>query len=177
MARSLAERLRAHEQQKARLAEQEAKLKDDERKARTRRLIQAGGLIEKAGLLIERVGAKSGRQNITGRLGRGRRTTRRRGDRCPRAAGAPSEALHIRCGNIPSASPLRDLLHRSSLPSHRHKRYDTSSRFPSCWTRSRGPARIPQFKLPDRCPKARPYCADQSRFMVCETTRVRQGKR
>jgi hypothetical protein len=43
--------LRAHEQQKARLAEQEAKLKDDERKARTRRLIQAGGLIEKAGLL------------------------------------------------------------------------------------------------------------------------------
>jgi Conjugal transfer protein TraD len=51
MARSLAERLRAHEQQKARLAEQEAKLKDDERKARTRRLIQAGGLIEKAGLL------------------------------------------------------------------------------------------------------------------------------
>jgi hypothetical protein len=51
MARSLAERLRAHEQQKARLAEQEAKLKDDERKARTRQLIQAGGLIEKAGLL------------------------------------------------------------------------------------------------------------------------------
>jgi hypothetical protein len=51
MARSLAERLRAHEQQKARLAEQEAKLKDDERKARTRRLIQAGGLIDKAGLL------------------------------------------------------------------------------------------------------------------------------
>jgi hypothetical protein len=51
MARSLAERLRAHEQQKARLAEQEAKLRDDERKARTRRLIQAGGLIEKAGLL------------------------------------------------------------------------------------------------------------------------------
>ncbi len=35
MARSLAERLRAHEQQKARLAEQEAKLKDAGRKART----------------------------------------------------------------------------------------------------------------------------------------------
>ncbi len=51
MARSLAERLRAHEQQKARLAEQEAKLKADERKARTRQLIQAGGLIDKAGLL------------------------------------------------------------------------------------------------------------------------------
>jgi hypothetical protein len=51
MARSLAERLRAHEQQKARLAEQEAKLKDAERKARTRRLIEAGGLVEKAGLL------------------------------------------------------------------------------------------------------------------------------
>jgi len=51
MARSLAERLRAHEQQKARLAEQEAKLKADERKARTRQLIQAGGLIAKAGLL------------------------------------------------------------------------------------------------------------------------------
>jgi hypothetical protein len=38
VARSLAERLRAHEQQKARLAEQEAKLKDAGRKARTRRL-------------------------------------------------------------------------------------------------------------------------------------------
>ena len=51
MVRSLAERLRAHEQQKARLAEQEAKLKNAERKARTRRLIEAGGLVEKAGLL------------------------------------------------------------------------------------------------------------------------------
>ena len=51
MARSLAERLRAHEQQKARLAEQEAKLKTAERKARTRRLIEAGGLVDKAGLL------------------------------------------------------------------------------------------------------------------------------
>ena len=35
MVRSLPERLRAHEQQKARLAEQEAKLKGAERKART----------------------------------------------------------------------------------------------------------------------------------------------
>ena len=51
MARSLAERLRAHEQQKARLAEQEARLRDAERRARTRRLIEAGGLIDKAGLL------------------------------------------------------------------------------------------------------------------------------
>jgi hypothetical protein len=51
MARSLAERRRAHEQQKARLAEQEAKLKADGRKARTRQLIQAGGLIDKADLL------------------------------------------------------------------------------------------------------------------------------
>jgi|SRR5579884_1386170 len=51
MAHSLAERIRAHEQHKARLAEQEAKLKDAERKARTRRLIQAGGLVDKAGLL------------------------------------------------------------------------------------------------------------------------------
>jgi hypothetical protein len=51
MARSLAERIRAHEQHKARLAEQEAKLKDAERKVRTRRLIQAGGLVDKAGLL------------------------------------------------------------------------------------------------------------------------------
>ena len=50
-ARSLAERMHAHEQQKARLAEQEAKLKDAERRARTRRLIEAGGLIEKVGLL------------------------------------------------------------------------------------------------------------------------------
>ena len=51
MVRSLAERLRAHEQQKARLLEQEAKLKDAGRKARTRRLIEAGGLIEKVGLI------------------------------------------------------------------------------------------------------------------------------
>lgn len=51
MARSLAERLRAHEQQKARLAEEAAKLKDAERRARTRQLIEAGGLIEKVGLL------------------------------------------------------------------------------------------------------------------------------
>jgi hypothetical protein len=51
MVRSLAERMRAHEQQKARLAEQEAKLRDAERRARVRRLIEAGGLIDKAGLL------------------------------------------------------------------------------------------------------------------------------
>jgi hypothetical protein len=51
MVRSLAERLRAHEQQKAKLAEQEAKLKQAERKARTRRLIEAGGLVEKVGLI------------------------------------------------------------------------------------------------------------------------------
>jgi hypothetical protein len=51
MARSLAERLQAHEQQKARLAEQEAKLRTAERKVRTRQLIEAGGLIEKTGLL------------------------------------------------------------------------------------------------------------------------------
>ena len=51
MARSLAERMRVHEQQKARLAEQEAKLKTAERKARTRRLIEVGSLVDKAGLL------------------------------------------------------------------------------------------------------------------------------
>jgi hypothetical protein len=51
MARSLAERMHAHEQQKARLAEQEAKLKTAERKVRTRHLIEAGGLLDKAGLL------------------------------------------------------------------------------------------------------------------------------
>ena len=51
MARTLAERLRAHEQSKARLAEAEAKLKLDERKQRTRRLVEAGALVEKAGLL------------------------------------------------------------------------------------------------------------------------------
>jgi hypothetical protein len=51
MVRTLAERLRAHEQQKARLAEQEAKLKDAGRRARTRQLIEAGGLVDKAGLI------------------------------------------------------------------------------------------------------------------------------
>lgn len=48
---SLAERMSRLEQQRARLAEQEAKLKADERKQRTRRLIEAGTLVEKAGLL------------------------------------------------------------------------------------------------------------------------------
>ncbi len=51
MARTLAERLRAHEQSKARLAGVEAKLKLDERKQRTRRLVEAGALVEKTGLL------------------------------------------------------------------------------------------------------------------------------
>lgn len=48
--RSLAERLRAYEQQKARLAETEAKLKEAEKRARTRRLIEVGGIAERAGL-------------------------------------------------------------------------------------------------------------------------------
>ena len=51
MVRSLAERLRMHEQQKAKLADAGAKLKNAERKARTRRLIEVGALSEKAGLL------------------------------------------------------------------------------------------------------------------------------
>ena len=51
MARTLAERLRSHEQSKARLAEAEVKLKLDGRKQRTRRLVEAGALVEKCGLL------------------------------------------------------------------------------------------------------------------------------
>ena len=51
MARSLADRMRAHEQQKAKLAETEAKLKDAGRKQRTRRLVEAGALADKVGLL------------------------------------------------------------------------------------------------------------------------------
>jgi len=48
---SLAERMTRLEQQKNRIAETETRLKLEERKARTRRLIEAGGLIEKAGLI------------------------------------------------------------------------------------------------------------------------------
>lgn len=48
---SLAERMSRLEQQRAKLAEQEAKLRADERKQRTRRLVEAGTLIERAGLL------------------------------------------------------------------------------------------------------------------------------
>lgn len=48
--RSLAERLRAFEQQKARLADAEAKLKLAEKKAHNRRLAEAGALVAKAGL-------------------------------------------------------------------------------------------------------------------------------
>ena len=51
MARTLAEPQRAHEQNKARLAEAEGKLREAERKQRTRRLVEAGALVEKAGLL------------------------------------------------------------------------------------------------------------------------------
>jgi hypothetical protein len=51
MPRTLADRLQSHAQQKARLAEREMLPKEAERKARTRRLIEAGGLVEKAGLL------------------------------------------------------------------------------------------------------------------------------
>lgn len=52
MARNtLAQRMTRLEQQKARLAEEEARLRDQERKQRTRRLIEAGGLVEKARLL------------------------------------------------------------------------------------------------------------------------------
>ena len=52
MARStLAERMNRLEQQKARLAEEEARIRDQERKQRTRRLIESGGLVDKAGLL------------------------------------------------------------------------------------------------------------------------------
>ncbi len=51
MARTLSERMRAHEQQKAKLAEAEARLKLDERKQRTRRLVEADALVEKTGLL------------------------------------------------------------------------------------------------------------------------------
>ena len=50
MSRTLADRLRRFEQQKARLAEQEARLKEAERRQRTRRLIELGGLVEKAAL-------------------------------------------------------------------------------------------------------------------------------
>jgi len=48
--RSLADRMRTYEQQKARLADTEAKLKLAEKRARARRLIETGSLIEKAGL-------------------------------------------------------------------------------------------------------------------------------
>ena len=52
MARTtLAERMTRLEQQKNRIAQTETKLKLEERKARTRKLIEAGGLVEKSGLI------------------------------------------------------------------------------------------------------------------------------
>jgi len=51
MVRTLSERLRIYDQCRARLADAEAKLRLDERKHRTRRLVDAGALAEKAGLL------------------------------------------------------------------------------------------------------------------------------
>lgn len=49
--KSLAERMQRIEQKRARVAQDEAKLREDERKARTQRLIRAGALVEKVGLL------------------------------------------------------------------------------------------------------------------------------
>lgn len=51
MALTITDRIDRHRQLKARLAEKETKIKADERKARTRRLIEAGGLLEKTGLI------------------------------------------------------------------------------------------------------------------------------
>ena len=48
---TLAERMNRFEQQQARLADEEAQIRDQERKQRTRRLIETGGLVEKAGLI------------------------------------------------------------------------------------------------------------------------------
>ena len=48
---SLTERLTRLEQQRNRLQQAETRIKTDERKARTRRLIEAGGLVDKAGLV------------------------------------------------------------------------------------------------------------------------------
>ena len=48
---SLAARMQRIEQAKARVAQDEAKLRADERRARTKRLIEAGALVEKAGYL------------------------------------------------------------------------------------------------------------------------------
>ncbi len=51
MARSLAERLQAHEAEKTRLAQKGATLEASKRKARNRKLFETGGLVDKAGLL------------------------------------------------------------------------------------------------------------------------------
>ena len=93
MARStLAERMNRLEQQKARLAEEEARIRDQERKQRTRRLIETGGLVDKAGLLdlepnallgaliaIKAEAAEAGGPRALG--GRGREGLRPRGRR------------------------------------------------------------------------------------------------
>ena len=54
---------------------------------------------------------------------RNRRTRRRRGNRRPRAAGAPGCALQIQRGNTPSAS-LRGPVHHPRTPSHLRKKLD-----------------------------------------------------
>ncbi len=51
MALTINDRIDRHKQMKARLAEKETRIKADERKARTRRLIEGGGLLEKVGLI------------------------------------------------------------------------------------------------------------------------------
>jgi Conjugal transfer protein TraD len=50
MKKTLAERIAEHEAKKQRLAQQGARLKDAERRARTRQLIELGGIVMKSGL-------------------------------------------------------------------------------------------------------------------------------
>ncbi|PZX14313.1 conjugative transfer protein TraD [Palleronia aestuarii] len=67
---SLAERQARLDQQRARLQREEAKIREEARKARTRRLIEAGGLVDKAGLGELEANALYGALlEVAGRLG------------------------------------------------------------------------------------------------------------
>ena len=61
MAVTLSYKRLRHEQQKARLAAREVALREQERKARVRRLVTVAGLVEKAGLLALDMNALYGR--------------------------------------------------------------------------------------------------------------------
>ena len=122
MVGSLAERLRAHEQQKARLAGQEAKLETAERKACTRQPIGAGGPVDQACLLDLEANALYGAllslrhsASTKSSSANGRRAAL---GRSPAKRASATKARTPSTASMPSARPPNDWWHFAPLDRH-----------------------------------------------------------